>query len=122
VGGSREERMQEVLRELRMDNPGVEGAVLISSDAMPLVGDTAEAAEEVLSAMASAVLSTCERAADELARGPVQQVYLWGVAGDIAMVRVREDLLLACLVQRRARGGDTLQEVVRCARRLAGIV
>jgi predicted regulator of Ras-like GTPase activity (Roadblock/LC7/MglB family) len=123
VADSREEQIVEILRELRADCPGVQAAVLISSDAMPLASDMAEAVdEEVISATASALISASERVARELARGEVEQLFLRGGSGDLVLARVNENAALACVVNHQAKMGMTLLEVNRCARKLSTII
>jgi predicted regulator of Ras-like GTPase activity (Roadblock/LC7/MglB family) len=123
VADSREEQIVEILRELRADCPGVQAAVLISSDAMPLASDMAEAVdEEVISATASALISASERVAGELDRGDVEQLFLRGGSGDLVLARVNENASLACVVNHQAKMGMTLLEVNRCARKLSVIM
>ena len=123
MAGSREQLMLDVLRQLREDNPGVEAAVLISSDAMPLASDVSDSTnEEVVSALSSSLLSSCERAARDLFRGDVEQVYLRGESGDLVVVKVNDDAVLACTVDRSAKMGMTLLEVNRCAQNLSQII
>lgn len=120
---SREEVMIEMLKELRAASPGVEAAVLISSDAMPLASDmNGTLEEEVMSATASALIAAGERVAGDLARGNIEHVYLRGDIGDLVVVKVNEEALLACSVDGNAKMGITLLEVNRCAQKLAGVI
>ena len=120
---SREQKMVETLRELKAESPSVEGVVLISSDAMPLASDMPDTMrEEVLSALSSSLIASSEKVARDLARGEVEQVYLRGESGDLLVVRVNSDALLACTVNDQAKMGLTLLEVSRCARKLAEII
>lgn len=123
MNGSREDRMSEILRDLRADSPGVEAAVLVSSDAMPLASELDDSMdEELLSAMASSLVASGERVARDLSRGDLDQVYLRGAEGDLVVVRVNDNALLACVVNNQARMGMTLLEVNRCATRLSEII
>lgn len=123
VRDSRESRMESMLRELRAEIPGVEAAVLISSDAMPLASDANGAIqEEAIAAMASVLISSGERAAGDLLRGNVEQLYLRGDEGDLVVVKVNDDAVLACTVDHQAKMGITLLEVNRCAQKLSQII
>ena len=113
----------ELLRELRVESDGVEAVVLVSSDAMPLASDMSDGMEEdLLSATSSALIAAAERVALELARGNLDQVYLRADEGDLVVVKVNDDALLACTVDHAAKMGMTLLEVNRCAKKLAGII
>ena len=123
MAGSREQQMLETLKELRSDSNGVQAVVLISSDAMALASDMPDGMEEeVMSATASSLIAAGERVASELSRGTLDQVYLRGEAGDLVVVKVNDDALLACTVDNAAKMGMTLLEVNRCAQRLADII
>jgi uncharacterized protein len=120
---SREQKMVETLQELKAESQGVQGVVLISSDAMALASEMNESvSEEVLSALSSSLVATSEKVAGELACGEVEQVYLRGVNGDLLVVRVNKDALLACTVDSQAKMGLTLMEVSKCALKLADII
>ena len=109
---SREKKMDELLRELREESPGIEAAVLISSDAMPLASDVPEQMEEqLLSAMASSLIASSERVAGDLSRGDVEQVYVKGESGDLIVVKVNDEAVLACTVDHLAKMGLTMLEV-----------
>ena len=121
MAGSREQMMLEMLKELRADSLGVEAAVLISSDAMPLASDMSDSLEEeVMSATASSLVAVGERVARDLDRGDVGQIYVRGEKGDLIVVTVNDNALLACTVDRSSKMG--LLEVSRCASRLAEII
>jgi predicted regulator of Ras-like GTPase activity (Roadblock/LC7/MglB family) len=112
-----------ILKELRVESSGVEAAVLISSDAMPLASDPSDSEqEEVISATAFALITAGERVARDLARGDVNQLYLRGDAGDLVVAKVNEHAVLACMVDHQAKMGITLLEVGRCAQKLAEII
>jgi predicted regulator of Ras-like GTPase activity (Roadblock/LC7/MglB family) len=123
VPGTREEQMMGILKELRSDSNGVQAVVLISSDAMPLASDMPDGMEEeLMSATASSLVTSGERVARELSRGNIDQVYLRGEQGDLVVVKVNDDALLACTVDHQAKMGMTLLEVNRCAQKLAEII
>lgn len=123
MAGNREKSMEDLLKRLREESDGVEAAVLISSDAMPLVSDMPEdLEEELLSAMSSSLIASGEKVARSLERGDLEQVYLRCADGDLLVVSVNDDAVLACVVNNEAKMGITLLEVNRCARELSEII
>lgn len=115
--------MEEILRELRSEGSGIEAAVLVSSDAMPLASDPSDSiSEELLSANASTIITVGERVAMELSRGDLDQLYVRGGAGDLVVVRVNDHAILACTVDKHAKLGITLLEVGRCAKKLSEVI
>ena len=121
--GSREQLMLQMLKELRAESSGVEAAVLISSDAMPLASDMSDSIpEEVICATASALISAGEKVARDLSRGSIDQIYLRGDDGDMVVVKVNDYAELVCTVDCRAKMGITLMEVARCAQKLSEVI
>ncbi len=114
------EKMNSILRELRNGLLEVEAAVLISSDAMALASDLSdEADEEMISALSASVLGMGERAARDLKRGTLDQVYVKGDQGYLLVVHCGPDALLSLLVRPEAKLGIVFMEAKRTAEELA---
>jgi len=120
VATDRIEKMNSILRELRNGLLEVEAAVLISSDAMALASDLSdEADEEMISALSASVLGMGERAARDLKRGTLDQVYVKGDQGYLLVVHCGPDALLSLLVRPEAKLGIVFMEAKRTAEELA---
>ncbi len=116
------ERMNTVLRQLRSNLPEIEAAVLISSDAMALASDMSdEADEEMIGALSASVLSMGERAARDLKRGSLEQVYIKGDQGYLLLVHCGPDALLSLLVRPEAKLGVVFMEAKRTAEELSAL-
>lgn len=114
------EKMNSVLRQLRSSLQEIEAAVLISSDAMALASDISdESDEEMISALSASVLSMGERAANDLKRGILDQVYIKGDQGYLLIVHCGPDALLSLLVQPEAKLGVVFMEAKRTAEELS---
>jgi predicted regulator of Ras-like GTPase activity (Roadblock/LC7/MglB family) len=112
--------MNAILRDLRLGLQEIEAAVLISSDAMALASDIAdEADEEMIGALSASVLSMGERAARDLKRGVLEQVYIKGDQGYLLLVHCGPDALLSLLVKPEAKLGVVFMEAKRTAEDLA---
>lgn len=121
--GSREQKMQDLLKRLKEESPGVEAVVLISSDAMPLSSELPEAADEqTLCALASSLLASGERVASDLTRGDVEHIYLRGENGDLLVMKVNDNAMLACAVDHQAKMGMVLLDAGRCAEKLGEVI
>jgi predicted regulator of Ras-like GTPase activity (Roadblock/LC7/MglB family) len=120
VATDRIEKMNSVLRQLRSSLQEIEAAVLISSDAMALASDISdESDEEMISALSASVLSMGERAANDLKRGILDQVYIKGDQGYLLIVHCGPDALLSLLVQPEAKLGVVFMEAKRTAEELS---
>ncbi|MDY6795879.1 MAG: roadblock/LC7 domain-containing protein [Actinomycetota bacterium] len=114
------ERMNSILRELRSSLQEIEAAVLISSDAMALASDISdESDEEMIGALSASVLSMGERAARELNRGDLDQVYIKGAQGYLLLMHCGPDALLSLLVKPEAKLGVVFMEAKRTAEELS---
>lgn len=120
MASDRIEKMNSILRELRSGLQEVEAAVLISSDAMALASDmSGESDEEMIGALSASVLSMGERAARDLKRGVLEQVYIKGDQGYLLLVHCGPDALLSLLVNPEAKMGVIFMEAKRTAEELA---
>jgi predicted regulator of Ras-like GTPase activity (Roadblock/LC7/MglB family) len=120
VASDRIEKMNSILRDLRSGLQEIEAAVLISSDAMALASDiTDEADEDMIGALSASVLSMGERAAQDLKRGILEQVYIKGDQGYLLLVHCGPDALLSLLVKPEAKLGVVFMEAKRTAEDLA---
>jgi Uncharacterized distant relative of homeotic protein bithoraxoid len=116
------EKMNAILRDLRSGLQEIEAAVLISSDAMALASDISdEADEEMIGALSASVLGMGERAARDLKRGELEQVYIKGDHGYLLLLHCGPDALLSLLVRPEAKLGVVFMEGKRTAEELAKI-
>lgn len=120
MASDRIEKMNSILRDLRAGLQEIEAAVLISSDAMALASDISDDAdEEMIGALSASVLSMGERAARDLKRGVLDQVYIKGDQGYLLLVHCGPDALLSLLVKPEAKLGVVFMEGKRTADELA---
>jgi predicted regulator of Ras-like GTPase activity (Roadblock/LC7/MglB family) len=114
------EKMNTILQELRTNIADVEAAVLLSSDAMALASNIGgDLDEDQISAMSASVLSLGERAARELRRGVLDQVYIKGDLGYLLVMNCGPNAILAVLVNPQAKLGVLFMETKRTADELA---
>jgi predicted regulator of Ras-like GTPase activity (Roadblock/LC7/MglB family) len=120
MASDRIEKMNSMLGDLRANIAEIEAAVLISSDAMALASDISEDADEdMIGALSASVLSMGERAARDLKRGVLEQVYIKGDSGYLLLVHCGPDALLSLLVNPDAKLGVVFMEAKRTAEELA---
>ncbi len=114
------EKMNSILGELRSGLQDIEAAVLLSSDAMALASVTSgDLDEDTISAMSASVLSMGERAARELKRGVLDQVYIKGDQGYLLVMHCGPEAILALLVSPDAKLGVVFMEAKRTAEELS---
>jgi uncharacterized protein len=109
---SREERLVAALDDLMEHSPDVQAVALVSLDgftmASALPGDMQE---DRVGAMSAAILGLGERAAAELGRGALSQVFIEGAEGYVLLMAAGERAVLTVLADSGAKLGLTLYDM-----------
>jgi len=109
---TREERLVAALDDLMENSPDVQAAALVSLDgftmASALPGDMQE---DRVGAMSAAILGLGERAAAELGRGQLTQVFIEGADGYVLLMAAGERAVLTVLAAHDAKLGLTLYDM-----------
>lgn len=111
---SRQQMLQEKLRDLQASSGDVEAAAIVSVDGLSMASLMPPGIEEDrVSAMSAAMLSLGERIASELTRGELEQVNVKGENGYVILTSVGEEAVLTVLARKDARLGLILLDVSR---------
>jgi uncharacterized protein len=123
AGGSRVEKIQDVLRSLRAVSPDIVGSAMVSTDGFIIASLLpSEVDEELVSGMAAALLGVGERIATELMGGSMEQTYVRGRLGYVILNAVGQDALLIVLTTPDAKLGLVFLDVRRRVAELAKIL
>ncbi|HRI68132.1 MAG TPA: roadblock/LC7 domain-containing protein [Polyangium sp.] len=121
--GSRVERIQEILRNLRSVSPDIIGSAMVSTDGFVIASLLPnEIDEELVSGMAAALLGVGERIAHELMGGQMEQTYVRGKQGYVILNAVGSEALLIVLTTPDAKLGLVFLDIRRRVGELAKIV
>jgi uncharacterized protein len=121
--GSRVERIQEILRNLRSVSPDIIGSAMVSTDGFVIASLLPnEIDEELVSGMAAALLGVGERIAAELMGGQMEQTYVRGKQGYVILNAVGAEALLIVLTTPDAKLGLVFLDIRRRVGELAKIV
>lgn len=121
--GSRVERIQEILRNLRSVSPDIIGSAMVSTDGFVIASLLPnEIDEELVSGMAAALLGVGERIAAELMGGAMEQTYVRGKQGYVILNAVGTESLLIVLTTPDAKLGLVFLDIRRRVGELAKIV
>ena len=122
-GGSRGERLAAALTELIDDSDGVRAAAVISLDGFIIASALpADMQEDRVAAMSAAILALGERAARELGRGRLTQVFIEGDDGYVMLMAAGERAVLTCLAGRDVKLGLVIYDMRRSARLIGEVV
>src|SRR5450631_4553918 len=120
---SRASRLDQILRELLQQTPGVEAAAVVSFDGLPMASALpAGMDEDRVAAMSAALLSLAERAAQGLGRGDLSQVYIEGENGTVFLVSAQDEGVLIAVTAADAKVGMMLYEVKLAANRVGEVL
>lgn len=112
--------LQSLLQVFVNGTPDVEGAVLVSTDGLPLASAlAAHSDEDRVAAMGAAALSMGSRIVGELQRGSLEQVLIKGGEGYVILVQAGHDVVLEVISTDEGKLGLLLYEIKRVAREIA---
>jgi hypothetical protein len=121
--GSRVEKIQEILRNLRSVSPDIIGSAMVSTDGFVIASLLPnEIDEELVSGMAAALLGVGERIAHELMGGAMEQTYVRGRQGYVILNAVGQEALLIVLTTPDAKLGLVFLDIRRRVGELTKIV
>lgn len=123
AAGSRVEKIQEVLRNLRSVSPDIIGSAMVSTDGFIIASLLHQGIdEELISGMAAALLGVGERIAHELLGGAMEQTYVRGKNGYVILNAVGSEALLIVLTTPDAKLGLVFLDIRRRVGELNKIV
>ncbi len=120
---SREARLAEALDRLMEESVDVEASALVSLDGFIIASALPEGMQEDrVGAMSAAILALGERAAAELGRGQLTQVFIEGAEGYVLLVAAGGRAVLTVLARREAKLGLVLYDMRSAADTIAEIL
>ena len=120
---SRAERIRDVLRSLKQATPDVLGSAVVSSDGLIIASLLPEEIdEELVSAMAAAMLGVGERISAELMSAKMEQTYVQSDRGFVVVNSVGAESAFVVLTTKDAKLGLMLMDVRRRSAELEEIV
>jgi predicted regulator of Ras-like GTPase activity (Roadblock/LC7/MglB family) len=121
--GTREAHLARALDALMSESREIEAAALVSLDGF-LMGSALPAGmqEDRVGAMSAAILGLGERAAAELGRGTLSQVFIDGEDGFVVLMAAGGQAVLTCLAGERGKLGLVLYDMRQTAAEIAEIL
>lgn len=117
---SRERRLAGALERLMRDSVDIEAAALVSLDGFMMASALPEhMQEDRVGAMSAAILALGERAAAELGRGRLTQVFIEGESGYVLLVAAGRRAVLTVIARKEAKLGLVLYDMRNTADTIA---
>lgn len=109
---TREERLAGALNQLMEDSQEIQAAALVSLDGFTMASALPQGMQEDrVGAMSAAILGLGERAAAELGRGQLSQVFIEGDDGYVMLIAAGDRAVLTCLADQDAKLGLVLYDM-----------
>jgi len=120
---TREEMLAEALDDLMRNDPDIQAAALVSLDGFTMASALPEGMQaDRVGAMSAAILGLGERAAAELGRGHLSQVFIEGDNGYVLLVAAGDRAVLTAMADRAAKLGLVLYDMKSTAERVGQIL
>ena len=119
----RSDMLDSVLNELNGTSADIEASGIISTDGLMMASKLpAGMDEDRVGAMSAAMLSLGDRAAQELARGSLDQVLLKGDSGYVLMTHAGSEAVVTVMAKSNAKLGLIFLDVKRAAENVAKLI
>ncbi len=120
---SREERLVQSLDYLMENSQDIQAAALVSLDGFTMASALpAGMQEDRVGAMSAAILGLGERAAEELGRGHLSQVFIEGRDGYVLLMAAGDRAVLTCLANPQSKLGLVLYDMRETAEQIGQIL
>jgi predicted regulator of Ras-like GTPase activity (Roadblock/LC7/MglB family) len=120
---SREARLARALNDLMIENVDIQAAALVSLDGFTMASALPEGMhEDRVGAMSAAILGLGERAAAELGRGALSQVFIEGDGGYVVLIAAGNRAVLTALADSEAKLGLVLYDMRDAAEAITSIL
>ncbi|MEN6430692.1 MAG: roadblock/LC7 domain-containing protein [Coriobacteriales bacterium] len=120
---TREERLARALDELIQGDPDIQAAALVSMDGFTMASALPDDMQaDRVGAMSAAILGLGERAAAELGRGPLSQVFIEGEGGYVLLTAAGDRAVLTVMASPSAKLGLVLYDMKTTATRIAEVL
>ena len=120
---SNEESLDDILKNLLASIPEVQAAAIVSVEGLPIASALPPNTDETrLAAMTAAILSLGERAAQELGKGQLEQVFVRGTNGYILSMAAGQNAVLTISTTKDIKLGLVFLDTKRTCDKIAKLV
>jgi len=118
-----EETLDDILKNLLASIPEVQSAAIVSVEGLPIASALPPDVDETrIAAMTAAILSLGERAAQELGKGALEQVFVRGVTGYILVMAAGPNAVLTLSTTKDVKLGLIFLDSKRTCDKIAKLV
>lgn len=120
---SRVSEIKAILHRLLEESPYIDATALVSFDGLIMASVLPEDAEEDrVAAMSAAILSLGEKAASELGKGQLTQVFVEGENGYVFLMSAQGKAVLVAVAAREAKLGLAFYDLEKAAKKIGEVL
>jgi hypothetical protein len=117
------ETLEDILKDLEATVPDIEAAAIVSIEGLPIASALpADVDETRVAAMTAAMLSLGERAASELGKGELEQIFVKGKEGYIVAMSAGPSAVLTVTARKQAKLGLIFHYMKQTAEKIAKMI
>lgn len=117
------DQLAATLDDFLATSPEVEAAAVVSADGLPMASALPpHVQEDRLAAMSAALLTLGERAAENLGKGELAQVFVEGSNGHVILMSAGPNAVLVAVTARGAKAGLILFEMRKSSERVRAVM
>ncbi|MHA1730141.1 MAG: roadblock/LC7 domain-containing protein [Promethearchaeota archaeon] len=120
---SKEDSLDDILRNLLASISEIKGAAIVSVEGLPIASALPAGIDETrISAMTAAILSLGERAAQELDKGYLEQIYIRGEKGYLLVMSAGQNAVLVVTTMKNIKLGLVFLDCKRACEKVAKLI
>lgn len=120
---SSSETLEDVLKDLEATVPDIEAAAIVSIEGLPIASALPTDVDETrVAAMTAAMLSLGERAASELGKGELEQIFVKGKEGYIVTMSAGPSAVLTVTARKQAKLGLIFHYMKQAAEKISKMI
>ncbi|MGV9173850.1 MAG: roadblock/LC7 domain-containing protein [Promethearchaeia archaeon] len=117
------ETLDDILKKLLASIPEVKSAAVVSVEGLPIASVLPQGVDETrIAAMTAAILSLGERAAMEMDKGELQQIYVKGDLGYLLVLEAGKNAVLTVSTTKDVRLGLIFLDCKRTCQKIAKLI
>jgi predicted regulator of Ras-like GTPase activity (Roadblock/LC7/MglB family) len=120
---SKEDSLDDILKDLLSSIGEIKGAAIVSVEGLPIASYLPQGIDDTrIAAMTAAILSLGERAAQELDKGDLEQIYIRGAKGYLLVMSAGSNAVLVVETTKEIKLGLVFLDCKRACEKIAKLV
>ena len=119
MSGTDKDKIKEILRSIKDNNPDIESVVLSGADG--IVIDAILPSDDdplLMSALVASILMMSKKSIERVKKGQLKRVLIEGDEGSVLVIQTKNNSILGCVLREKAKIGLAMIELKRAAEKI----